>query len=180
MRYGFFDVYIFARLDRPDRGERVPVVWRCDGHHIQILVLQHLPEIGVSFGGNLLLFQIRNSPCEDGTVHIAERGEPDALVLQPQQAADVATTAAVETDHAGMDRVARTGLRPRSFGNVKKGYAVAGGFDEGTAVSGFHVRSSGCSRIDEVWSISGSSAGCKAEGRCPEVGAPPVSISLSG
>src|SRR5439155_21463777 len=41
----FLDVHIFTRLASPDGHERVPVVRRCDGDGVQLLILQRFADV---------------------------------------------------------------------------------------------------------------------------------------
>ncbi len=47
MGRGFFDVNVFARLARPDGGERVPVIWGDDGDGVNLLVVENHAEVPV-------------------------------------------------------------------------------------------------------------------------------------
>jgi len=96
---GFLDVNILARLHGPDGSEGMPVIGRGDGDDVDVLVFEHLPDVGVSGDFDALLVLGIHALAEDGVVHVAEGGETDAGILQAAEGADVRAAPAVEADH---------------------------------------------------------------------------------
>ena len=45
VRGGLLDVYVLAGLQRPDRGERVPVIRRGDDNRVDVLVVEDAPKV---------------------------------------------------------------------------------------------------------------------------------------
>ena len=68
----FFHIDVFSRLAGPNRHERMPMVWRGDADGVDLVVLKHLPHIGVLFDLDVLLGQIFRHAVEDALVHIAK------------------------------------------------------------------------------------------------------------
>ena len=99
--YGLLQVDIFARLACPDAHQRMPVVRRGDGHRIDLVVVQELPEIGVGLHRLLALFEALHLTGQDHAVHIAQRRHAHAF--QPAEPIDVGAPPAVQANHTDAD-----------------------------------------------------------------------------
>src|ERR1700709_372787 len=106
----------------------MPVIRRGDRDGVDVLVLEQLADVLISFdlvpfGRHLVL-----ALGEDFRVDIAERGEPHAL--QAVVAADVRSAAAIEADDSDADITIRAGGIGASFGGKPDGGGGEGGFLE--------------------------------------------------
>ena len=85
VRRGLLDVDVLARLERPDRRERVPVVRRRDDHAVDVLVLEHaahvLHEVRLE-GGDVLQARIVDALGGEVAVDVAEGLDLDVLQLR--------------------------------------------------------------------------------------------------
>ena len=71
-----FDVNVFARLDRPDGCQRMPVIWGRDTDDINTLVFKTLSHVGVkrwSLAG--LLFDFVSSVVDHRFIDVNECGD---------------------------------------------------------------------------------------------------------
>ena len=123
MRRGLLDVHVLASLQRPDRGERVPVIRRGNHDGVDVPVVEHpaqvLDEAGPE-GVNLLQSRVVDPLGREVRVDIAERldldvfqsGEPAlervALSADPDAGGDHAI---VRAENAAADVGRRLGAR---------------------------------------------------------------------
>jgi hypothetical protein len=92
---GLFHVDVLARLQGPDRQQRVRVVRGRDRDGVDRLVLDQFAEVLVEGGFlALLLLDGLHGLAEDVFVHVADRGDFDAL--EGQERLDVVQTPAAD------------------------------------------------------------------------------------
>src|SRR5262245_26907235 len=96
---GLFHIDILARLHRPDRGERMPMIGRGDGDGVHVLVLQQPPNVRVGFHLFVALGKGLNASIQDFAVHVAQSDDPDIFAGEAAQARDVIATAPAESNH---------------------------------------------------------------------------------
>ena len=95
VRYRLLEVDVLAGLHRPDAGERVPVIRRCHRHGVDVGGREHLAHVHIrldvtAVDGGLHLVEHRGVRIADGD---------DAHAGNFCEAAEMISTAAVETDH---------------------------------------------------------------------------------
>src|SRR5262249_31078833 len=99
------DVDVLAVLDRPDGGQRVPVVGGGDRDDVDVLVVDHLADVLDELGHlPLLAFDGLHRLADDALVAVADGGD-DAAVLAVESA-NVRHAAAVDADDRDAQRVA--------------------------------------------------------------------------
>ena len=151
VRDRLLDINIFAGLHGPDGAERVPVVRRGEADDINVLVLQQLADVGVSFD---LLPQVPvflDLPVKNGLVHVAQRDHAGAFDLA--QALDVVHAASAKPDDGKADVVVRAGgvrgdgglgfalrsvVGAQGGEEAQGGCGEKGGFEETAAVESIH------------------------------------------
>jgi hypothetical protein len=108
-----FDIHMLAGLDRPDRGEGVPVVGRGDGNRVDRLVVENPPQILFRVG-RLALNPLDRPQLLLGIplVAIAD-GDDVAVQLLVKEAVDVISTPPARTNDRDPHSVDRVGLRTR-------------------------------------------------------------------
>ena len=92
VRNGLFHVNILARLHRPDRGQRMPVIGRGDGDGVHVLVLQQPANVRVAFHLFVPLGEGFDARIQDFAVHVTQRDDPNVFVGESAHAADVLST----------------------------------------------------------------------------------------
>ena len=107
-----FDRNMFAGLDRPDRGQCMPVVGRHDRNRVNLLVLEQLAQVRIGLGrpqvfiGKVALDDRR----EEIGIDIAQRRDLD--IRQSLIRLDMALPHAVNTDHRHAHTIIRSRPRP--------------------------------------------------------------------
>ena len=79
---GLLDVYVLARLTRPDRRQGVPVVGRRDDDGIDVLVVEQLAQVGVRLDARIVRAKLLDLRHEIGLVAIAQGREAKARNLE--------------------------------------------------------------------------------------------------
>ena len=106
VRDRLLDVHILARLNGPDRLERMVEVRSRDRHGIDRLVVEHLPDVGVRLRTLLARRLDRlQTAVDDRLIDVAERRDLDVGHLQV--GVDVRLAPAVEPHDRQSDRVVR-------------------------------------------------------------------------
>ena len=108
VRGRLLDVDVLAGLERPDGGERVPVVRRGNHHRVDVLVVEHAPQIlheARLERGDVLQLGVVGARGVQVLVDVAERLDLD--VLQFREAPLEAVALPVDTDAGGHDPVVR-------------------------------------------------------------------------
>src|SRR5581483_4600231 len=112
------DVDIFARLHRPDRGQRVPVVRRSDRDDIYVCIFEQAAYVLYSFRrgpvpvrDGLLRFR------DDALIHVAD-GD-DLRILPARKRADMAHAPAMHADAGDMNPVVRPDPTAPTFGSCR-------------------------------------------------------------
>ena len=106
VRRGLLDVDVLAGLQRPDGGERVPVVGRGDDDGVDVLVVEHAPQIldeARLEGGDVLQARVVDPLRRQVRVDVAERLDLD--VLEPREAALQRVALAADADAGGDDAI---------------------------------------------------------------------------
>src|SRR5262245_54047541 len=99
MAQRLFDVHVFARLARPNREERMPMIRRGDGNHIEIFIVEGLANVLKTFRRVAALVPNLLAPrLEQAAVGIDEMS--DLNVFELQILIDMRAALAVNTSHA--------------------------------------------------------------------------------
>ena len=100
------NVDILPRLTGPDRGKRVPVVWRGDADDVDVLAVEDFSEVGLGLDLDpVLLFQFLGALVEHDPVGIAEDG--DLHPRRPHEPADVSDPSTIDPEHRGPNCLVR-------------------------------------------------------------------------
>jgi hypothetical protein len=92
-----FHVNIFARLARPDRHQRVPVIRRGGGDRVDLLAFEKFPNIGITGGSRLAgAGDDPRGSLQNGRIHIAKRR--NSYARQRKILVDVKAAAVVAAD----------------------------------------------------------------------------------
>jgi hypothetical protein len=96
VRNGLFDIHVFAGLNGPNRGQRMPMVWRGDADGIDVFALEQFPDIAVTLETVALVLAFANRLIKDVVVRVAEGNEADARNLL--ELLDMVFAAAIQTN----------------------------------------------------------------------------------
>src|SRR5207249_4129711 len=111
---GLLDIDVFACLNGPDGRQRMPVVGRGDGDHVDGFILQQLSDVGETVHAGGLGGEAFDAAIENVTVHIAQGGHPN--VLEGGESADVVGAAAMKADDGHADLFVGAALGPGAGG----------------------------------------------------------------
>ena len=114
-------INVLARLARPDRGQRVPVVWHRDGHRIHVFVIEQLADVRIGLNA---VAQLLGFGRQDVLVHVAKGHHAHAFHFA--QGADVAGALAAEANLGDTDITVRAGS-PAPRASVKTECSGANG-----------------------------------------------------
>ena len=129
MRKGLLDVEVLAGLEGPDALDGVLVVRRGDGDGVDILIFEHLADVGVALGAGDVLHALG----DDLGVDVAEGDDADALDLL--ELLDVFLTAAAEADDGDAEvTVGASGLGVGLGAEARHGGSQGGVLDERTTM----------------------------------------------
>src|SRR6266404_902463 len=90
----------------------MPMIWRGEGHHINVLVLEQFSNVGVALDFLARALTARDTSFEDFAIHIAERNQPHAF--QSTQVLDVTLAAPVKPNDSAADVAVRADNADRS------------------------------------------------------------------
>ncbi len=98
----FFDVHVLAGLDSEDRQGRVPVIWRGDGQHIDVLVVERHAEIlHTGWSVSTFVFYAFRSTLEQPRVGINQVG--NETLFAATEFADMRAAATIDSCHSHAD-----------------------------------------------------------------------------
>ena len=104
----------------------MPVIGGGDGDGVDVLALHDLAQVGTGIDPAA---NLRGLGVEDRAIHVAQRDQ--AHPLDGAQGLDVDRALAAEADLGHADiAIGADDLRPRRSGEIKRGGADHGGFDE--------------------------------------------------
>src|SRR5438128_10810231 len=89
-----FDIDVLAGLNGPNRAEGMPMVGRGKSNHINVLVLEQLADVGITFELGAMVAGSLYRAIQDMLIDIAQRHQPGAF--DARQLFDVVLAATVE------------------------------------------------------------------------------------
>src|ERR1700733_12510286 len=137
VRARFFDVDIFAGLQRPDADQRMPMIRRGNRDGVDLFVFEKFANVGVRLRFRTTeFFDVGEALIENVFIDVAERGDFDvAHFIEAVNVIDTAAARAADGDAHAIVR-AEDGVRLESERGGADGEGGGRGFDEVSAFDG--------------------------------------------